>query len=153
MLGEGGVAPSPSLEKLLAAFEDFARAQEEPAHGELGDELIALAHLRDRLDVVFSRKAAAFALSDEYGAYGYISPVAWLRCEAKMATGVASERVTVGLSLGQVPSSLAALERGEIGFKHLALIARTADMCGRDARFDESRLLEKATEQSVTRFR
>jgi hypothetical protein len=51
-----------------------------------------------------------------------------------------------------VPRSVEALERGEIGFGHLALICDTASFY-RESRFDEAAFLEKAREQSVSQFR
>ena len=69
-----------------------------------------------------------------------------------LPTGVACQHVSVGLSLESVPRSVAALERGEIGFGHLALMVDTTSLY-REGRFDEADFLEKAREQNVSEFR
>jgi hypothetical protein len=62
----------------------------------------------------------------------------------------------VGAQLKNMPESAEAVAGGEIGFAHLALIARTATALaesGSNKQFDETQLLQKAKEFSVGRFR
>ncbi|HZB98093.1 MAG TPA: DUF222 domain-containing protein, partial [Candidatus Sulfotelmatobacter sp.] len=57
--------------------------------------------------------------------------------------------------MAKLPESVRAVQSGEIGYAHLALLARTADALSSakaDAQFDETRLLEHAKESSVSRF-
>ena len=73
-----------------------------------------------------------------------------------MASGAAGDRVAVGEQLASLPASAEAMAGGEIGFAHLALIARTAtalEEAGTTKPFDETHLLSKAREFSVGRFR
>jgi hypothetical protein len=73
-----------------------------------------------------------------------------------MGGGAAADRVAVGEQLRNMPESAEAVAGGEIGFAHLALIARTATALtetGSNNQFDETHLLRKAKEFSVGRFR
>src|ERR1700694_1302091 len=146
MLGEGGVAPSPGLARLFAALADYESGTDSR------QELIHLALFRHRFELLMSKMAATFAESQIWDEEGYTPPIQWLREEAKLAAGVACQQIGVGLSLESLPLSAEALERGEIGFGHLALMADTASQY-REGSFDEAAFLEKAKEQNVTRFR
>jgi hypothetical protein len=74
-----------------------------------------------------------------------------------MGGGAAADRLAVGKESPHLFESSQAMADGEIGFAHLALIARTAtaiaDAEGPGKPFDDSRLLDKAREYSVGRFR
>jgi len=111
-----------------------------------------LALVRHRLDLLIAEMAAFLTESRIWDEDGYSTPIQWLRTETNLATGVACQHVGVGLSLGIVPQSVEALERGEIGFGHLALMADTASFY-RAGSFDEAAFLEKAREQNVSEFR
>ena len=67
-----------------------------------------------------------------------------------MRSGAAADRVCVGEELEHLDSSAKALAAGEIGFPHLALIARTSVACGE--KFDEARLLRHARKESLVKF-
>jgi Domain of unknown function (DUF222) len=146
MLGEGGIACSPSLAKLFAALADFVPGPD------CRQDLVQLALVRHRLDLLMSGLAVTLAESGAWGDDGYTTPVQWLREEAKLATSVACQQVDVGRSLGSVPASIKALDRGEIGFGHLALMVDAASLY-RAGSFDEAAFLDKAREQNVTQFR
>jgi hypothetical protein len=67
-----------------------------------------------------------------------------------MGGGAAGDRVCVGEQLAHLErlgESCVALAAGEIGFAHLALIARTSAAVGE--RLNERKLLRKASELSV----
>ena len=139
--------PSPGLQKLLEAVRDYVPEDTE-------EELVGLRRLIDRLELKLSIQAGIYTESDQWDQDGYTSPIQFLRCEAGMAAGAAAERVRVGLHLDDLPLSLAALHRGEIGFAHLALMAGLADhLQGRGREFDERALLARARQETVTRFR
>ncbi|HEY8680382.1 MAG TPA: DUF222 domain-containing protein [Candidatus Dormibacteraeota bacterium] len=114
--------------------------------------MVELAQFRHRLDLLMSHLAATLTETRVWDDDGYTTPIQWLREEAKLPTGVACQHVGVGLSLGSVPRSVEALERGEIGFGHLALIVDTSSFY-REGSFDEAAFLEKAREQNVSQFR
>jgi hypothetical protein len=73
-----------------------------------------------------------------------------------MTAGAAADRIAVGEHLASAPESVDAMAAGEIGFPHLALIAREAAALaesGSNKQFDETPLLAKAREYTVGRFR
>jgi hypothetical protein len=110
----------------------------------------------DRLELKFSEAAAAFAATDEYDQQGSVSPIHWIRHNCHMGSGAAADRVAVGEHLESVSESHQSVVDGDIGFAHLALIARTAEAIatsGTDKPFDETPLLRKARDLSVGRFR
>ena len=144
MLGEGGSAPSPGLQKLFSALAGF-----EP--GDLRQDLLDLAHFRHRLDLLLSGLAAEMFRSQLWAEEGYTTPIQWLRNEANLATGVACQQLEVGLSLESLPRSVEALERGEIGFGQLAVMADAAGALG--SHFEEAPFLARAREENVTEFR
>ncbi|MGI8608243.1 MAG: DUF222 domain-containing protein, partial [Candidatus Dormibacteria bacterium] len=122
---------------------------------EIGQQMEILAHLRDRLDLEFSELGGVFAATGEAGSQGSKGPVEWVRHHCKLSTTRASELMVVGGHVAQMPESCDALNDGEVGFGHLVQIARNARFCAksRTAHFDERPLLEKAVDESVSRFR
>src|SRR5260370_16996618 len=141
---------------VVVAIDRFCeRRQEGRTPDEVTSELIQLRHQCDRLELEFSESAAAFAATDEYDAQGSVSPIHWVRLNCHMGGGAAADRIAVGQQITQMPDSVEAMAAGEIGFAHLALIARTATAIaesGTNQTFDETRLLNKAREYSVGRF-
>src|SRR5438093_9085588 len=57
---------------------------------------------------------------------GSLSPIHWLRLNCHMTSGAAGDRLAVGEQVASVPQSIEAMAGGDIGFSHLALIAREA---------------------------
>jgi hypothetical protein len=145
---------SAPLLQLAAAIEVYCLAPIPAGSDELGEELIGLRRTLDRIEVRFSRLAANFAETDEWDREGFVSPIQWLRNACHMASGAASDRICVGAKLPELEKTNHAMTAGEVGFAHLALIARTAEAIQESGRtLDEDRLLEKAREMTITRFR
>ena len=145
-----------TVAELVECIERFCSEPLSLTGDELARDLVALARGRNLLDVKFSDMAAAFAETDQYDREGCISPIHWIRVNCHMTAGAAADRVIVGEQAAAVPASAEALEAGEIGFPHLALIAREAEalsLSGSPKAFDESRLLNKARDYTVGRFR
>jgi len=146
------------IERLMDAVEEFCDSPP-PATG--AERLARLIHSRraiDRLELKFSQDSASFAATDEYETQGSVSPIHCIRLSCNMGSGAVGDRLAVGEQLNQLPESGQAMVEGEIGFAHLALIARTAiaiaDAAGpAKPSFDEIALLEKAREFSVGKFR
>ena len=143
--------------RLVEAVDEFC-ACPPPATG--AERLARLIHTRraiDRLELKFSQDSASFAATDEYEAQGSVSPIHCIRLSCNMGSGAVADRLAVGEQLNQLPESGQAMVEGEIGFAHLALIARTAaaivDSEGPGKPFNETRLLDKARDFSVGRFR
>jgi len=119
-------------------------------------EEIAAELIRRRLkinqdELEFSVLAAAYAQTDEYEEQGFDSPISWIKANCHMSGGAAGDRVCIGEQLDRLGQSSAAMAAGEIGFGHLALIARTSAALG--DRLDEAKLLRQARKMSVFRFR
>ncbi|TMG18722.1 MAG: DUF222 domain-containing protein, partial [Chloroflexi bacterium] len=61
------------------------------------------------------------------------SVVAWLKWRCKLSGGAAAERVGIARQLEQLPKTGEAFARGDVGYQHVAMIARTADHLGAGA--------------------
>jgi hypothetical protein len=123
-----------------------------PRAGEaIAAELIRRRQEIDQKELEFSCLAAQFAQTDEYDEQGFDSPISWLKAVCHMSGGVAGDRVCVGQQLEHLRESAAALAAGEIGFAHLALIARTSAAVGE--RLDEAQLLRQARKLNIFPFR
>ena len=122
---------------------------------QLGERLIRLRHILDRLELRFAREAAAFAATEEAIAQGSNSSIDWVRHQCRMSGTAAARSIATGETADELPASVAALDEGTIGFAHLALLAGTARALQRSAGtagFDERPLLDRAIEHSVGRF-
>src|SRR6266568_381031 len=127
--GEGALAPQTGAEML--------------------EELIRRRLRIDQDEIEFSLLAAKFAQTDEYDEQGFDSPIACLKATCHMRGGAAADRVCVGEQLERIDKSAEAVAAGQIGFPHLALMARTSVACGE--KFDEARLLRHARRESVVK--
>ena len=147
--------PTDEIALLEAAADRFTK-QPVPVKGPaLATYLMRVQRVSDCLAVKVSLAASAFADTDEYDNQGSVSPIHWIRVNCHMTGGAAAHRIAVGDQLQKVPESHQSLVEGEIGFAHLAHIARTAvaiEETGTNKPFDETRLLSKARDLSVGRF-
>ncbi|HEY8802671.1 MAG TPA: DUF222 domain-containing protein [Candidatus Dormibacteraeota bacterium] len=143
------------IERLKGAIARFC-GQPLPEGGPaLASFLLYLRPSIDKLEIKFSEVAAAFAETDEYDQQGCYSPIHWIRLNCHMSAGAAGDRVAVGEQLASIPESHQSMVEGEIGYAHLAHVARTAaaiEDTGTNKPFDEKPLLEKARDLTVGRF-
>jgi Domain of unknown function (DUF222)/HNH endonuclease len=116
----------------------------------LRERLIQRRRVIDLQEIAFAREAAEFAASNAWDEDGSVSPIDWLRFNCHMNAGAAANAIAVGESLERLPESHQAVVDCEIGFAHLATMARTADAL--DDRFDERLLVDKAKENSPGKF-
>jgi len=156
-VGEGGALPAVlPLDDLAAAIERFTGSPRvDGTPDALADELTQLRHLIDHLEVRFSQTAAEFAQTNAWEDWGSVSPIQWIRYECKMGGGAAADRVCVGEQLARLPLSSQALADGQIGFAHMAVLARTSDaLTSSDTAkgFDERLVLNEAKTLSVGRL-
>jgi uncharacterized protein DUF222/HNH endonuclease len=144
-----------AMDALHVAIERFCEHPIPETGPELASGLARFRHGIDLLELRFSEFAAAFAATDEYDSQGSVSPIHWIRVNCHMGGGAAADRVAVGTQLSQMPESVETMAEGEIGFAHLAMIARTATSISEESAkpFDEAPLLDKARHFSVGRFR
>ena len=122
----------------------------EAFHATLGDRLIGLRHCIDQMELEFAGLAADFAQGDEWDRDGFNNPNDWMRFNCNMTTQQAWNSVSVGEQAAGLRLSVEALQAGEIGYAHLAVMARTAEAVGEA--FDESKLLKLAQENSPGKF-
>jgi hypothetical protein len=103
---------------------------------------------------VFAGGLRRFDESGEYKADGAVSLVDWLRWKAKLSGGAAMERVTIARQLEQLPQTREAFASGDVGYQHVALLARTAEKVGAAAvQGEETNLLKAAESMDPGRFR
>ncbi len=148
--------PSSTIVHLVARIERCCAQPPRKRGDDVSADLIELRRGINLLELRFAEMAAAFAATDQYDIEGSISPTHWIRHQCHLGGGAAADRIAVGEQLNNMPESADAVAGGQIGFTHLALIARTATALaetGSNKQFDETHLLEKAKEFSVGRFR
>src|SRR5207245_11807880 len=152
---EATEAASSHLAELLAAIDRFRqRPKTNRQSQELAAELKGIRHATDLLELEFSQTAAAFSKTEEYEEEGSVSPIDWIRHQCRMSTGAVWNSLAVGAHLDDLPLSVEAVERAEIGYADLSLMARSADSVwgsSTAAPFEEGGLLDKAREYSVGR--
>ena len=150
------MATSPYVAELLSAIDRFRqRPKTNRQPPELAAELKGIRHGQDLLELEFSETTAAFSKTEEYDEQGSVSPIDWIRHHCRMSSGAVWASLAVGEHLYDLPRSIEAVESGEIGYAHLALMARTAESLqgsSTAAPFEEAELLEKAREYSVGRL-
>jgi hypothetical protein len=147
---------NPYVEALRSAIDRFRhRPKAHLEAEELGAELQGIRHCQDLLELDFAETAVRFSKTNEYEEQGSVSPIDWIRHHCRMPSSAVWASVAVGDHLADLPRSAEAVESGEIGYAHLALMARTADALqgsSTAAPFEETELLEKAREFSVGRL-
>jgi len=113
-------------------------------------ELIETEHLIGLLQLKASRLAAELSRTKLWDQHGYNNAGDWMRFNCYVTNTVAWDRILVGEKLDRMPESEQAVYDGEIGYAHLKVMARTADVVGNA--FDESKLLPLAKETSPGKF-
>src|ERR1700716_3524365 len=151
----------PGPHRLEAAMESLrtgvhaVAACVRDADGEtLGEALIQIREAGiDPLEAVFATGVRRFDKSGEYKADGALSLTAWLRWKCKLSGGAALERVEVARQLEKLPKTEAAFANGDLGYQHVAVLARTAEHVGAAAvRKDEGKLLQVAQTMDPGQF-
>src|SRR5947208_8215672 len=136
----------------MAAIDDYAAAVRTAAGSSLGEGLIHTREARDRLEAVFAEGLRCFDQSGEYAADGAIDLVAWLRSRCKLSGNAAAERVGIARQLEHLPQTDKAFATGELGYQHVAVLARTAEHVGAGAVKAEASLLALADTMDPGQF-
>ena len=116
----------------------------------MAQELVYLEHQISLMQLEASMLAAKLAESGFLDDAGYNSPTDWLRFNCHLTDRVAGDRLRVGEQLQKLPMSVDYIRDGEIGYAHLAVMARTANAVGEA--FDERPLLGLALEHTPGKF-
>jgi hypothetical protein len=107
----------------------------------------------DPLEAVFASGVRRFDKSGEYAADGALSLIAWLKWKCKLSGAAAAERVEIARQLDKLPKTEAAFASGDLGYEHVALMARAAQHVGAAAvRQAESTLLQAAQTHDPGQF-
>jgi hypothetical protein len=128
--------------------EEIERLQSEdldPAPcGSLGEQLVELCGLVNRLQAELCRRVGAFDKAQAYAEDGGLSTPSWLRWRCHLAPASAAEHLRNARLLPELPQTQAAFQAGEISFRHAANVARTAQEVGSEAVRDREEILVEA---------
>ena len=117
--------------ELQAAVKRVLACAQEAEGAELGELLIQIRETGiDPLEAAFATGVRRFDKSGEYAADGALSVTAWLKWKCKLSGSAAAERVEIGKQLERLPKTEAAFARGDLGYQHVAVMARTAENLG-----------------------
>jgi len=143
-----------AVDELQTAVQRVARCMATAAAADLGEGLIQIREVGiDPLEGAFANGLRRFDKSGEFKADGALSAVAWVRERCNLSGGAAAERVTVARQLETLPQIAKALATGDVGFQHVALIARTAENVGSGpVQKEETNLLQAAKTMDPGRF-
>ena len=122
----GGVGED--LAAVGAALERFVSRPRDARPGEVvRGEMVGWRRLIDRMELEFSGMVTELAAGVEVEWLGHNSPTDWVKEECHLTGTAAWNALVVGEQAARMPESTRALGQGEIGYAHLALMARTAD--------------------------
>ena len=140
--------------QLAAAVNGVMTYAREADGAELGELLILIRDVGiDPLEAAFATGVRRFDKSGEYKADGALSLTAWLRWKCNLSGGAAMERVEIARQLEKLPQTEAAFANGDLGFQHVAVLARTSEHVGAAAvRKDEASLLRSARTMDPGQF-
>ena len=147
-------ASGPPVAMLKAAVDRWTAWMGKAEGEELAEGLIQTREAGiDPLEAAFAMGLRRFDRSAEYTADGALSAVAWVRERCNLSAGAAAERVMVGRQLETLPQVARALAEGEVGFQHVALIARAAENVGSaPVQKEQANLLQAAQTMDPGRF-
>ncbi len=121
-----------------------------PTGQDIAIQLIQLRRKIDELELEFSRLATEFDKTNWWDYEGFNTAADWIRLSCHMNSHSVWNAFAVGASEPEMPATVNAMRSGEIGFAHVATMARTASEVG--GAFDEDKLLPMAKTNSPGRF-
>ena len=143
-----------AAQHLQAAGKGIAECVHGAEGSDLGELLILIREAGiDRLEAAFAAGVRRFDRSGEYLADGALSVTAWLKWKCNLSGGAAAERVEIGKQLERLPQTEQAFAHGQLGYQHVAVIARTAEHVGAAAvRREEGNLVKAARTMDPGQF-
>lgn len=147
--------PGAAIRALADTVEALALEDVESTPSDaLGDQLIAMRRAMDRLEAEFSRRLARFDRCGGAASAGAVNTAGWLRWRCRLSGPAAAERVEVARQLLGLAATAEAFRRGDIGYQHAAVVARTATDVGVEpVKNAEPALIEAARELDPGSFR
>jgi hypothetical protein len=141
------ISREATIGKLREAVEAMARLVRSSEGEALGETLIQIRESAiDPLEAIFAEGVRRFDKSGEFASQGALSMTAWLKWRCRLSGGAAAERVEIARQLDKLPQTQAAFARGDLGYQHVAVIAKAAEHVGSAAVRKEEGLLLKAAE-------
>src|SRR5438876_3354656 len=143
-----------AMDNLRAAVQEVSVSVREAEAETLGEALIQIREAGiDPLEAVFADGVRRFDRSGEYKADGALSLTEWLRSRCKLSGAAAAERVEIARQLEKLPRTEAAFANGDLGYQHVAVMARAAEHVGAAAvRKEEASLLQAAQTMDPGKF-
>ncbi|HEX3629049.1 MAG TPA: DUF222 domain-containing protein [Candidatus Dormibacteraeota bacterium] len=139
--------------RAVGAIGDFAAVLRTAEGAALGEGLVQAREMKDQLEAVFVEGLGRFDRSGEYAADGAIDLVSWLRSKCRVSGGDAAQRVGMARQLPHLPETQKAFATGELGFQHVAALARAAEHVGTAAvQHAEGSLLRLAQQMDPGEF-
>ncbi len=93
----------------------------------MGDDQIALQRIGNRVQAEAQRRLRRFDSGEGYAPSGALSAKAWLRWQCHLTDNAASERVTISRRMAALPKLEQAFADGDVSYRHVSLIAETAN--------------------------
>jgi hypothetical protein len=143
-----------AAQRLQTAVKSVMACAQQVDGAELGESLILIREAGiDPLEAAFATGVRRFDKSGEYAADGALSVTAWLKWQCKLLGGAAAERVEISKQLEHLPKTEEAFTRGNLGYQHVVVMARTAENLGAAAvRSQESNLVKAAQAMDPGQF-
>ena len=117
---------------------------------EVAEELLRLRRQIDDLELSFARAAVEFNKTNWWDHEGFNTAFDWIRINCHLTSHEVWNALAVGTQEPEMPETVQAMRGGEIGFAHVATMARTANEVG--PAFDERKLLPLAKQYSPGKF-
>src|SRR5919201_1663464 len=114
--------------------------------GGTGARIVEISRQIDALALERARLVAGFDADRGYAHDGCVSTVAWLKNHCRLSAAAALEVMSVARRLPELPAVDEALEQGEIGFQHAAVIAESAEKLGSESLLDHQEELVRRAE-------
>jgi uncharacterized protein DUF222/HNH endonuclease len=139
--------------RMKAALDDLPGWLRTLDDASLGEPLTEIRSVIDRSEAVFADGVRRLDKSREYRADGALTVIDWLKWKCKLSGGAAAERVEIARQLEKLPKTEVAFANGDVGYQHVAVMARAAQHVGAAAvRREEAKLLQAAETMDPGKF-